>query len=93
VDEKLRSDWAPEQIAGRIRLDHPPDEWMRVSRQLLREEDTFRFDTVEFYVEVPRSVDAKAFVNAAVQFSPVATSFELKAGILMMSIPKGIFAR
>jgi hypothetical protein len=31
---------------------------------------------------------------AAVQFSPVATSLESEAGILMMmSIPKGIFAR
>jgi len=31
VDEKLRSDWAPEQIAGRIRLDYPHDHTMRIS--------------------------------------------------------------
>jgi IS30 family transposase len=31
VDKKLRRDWAPEQIAGRIRLDHPHEERMRIS--------------------------------------------------------------
>ena len=31
VDEKLRSDWSPEQIAGRIRLDYPQDQTMRIS--------------------------------------------------------------
>ena len=31
VDEKLRADWAPEQIAGRLRLDYPQDAAMRVS--------------------------------------------------------------
>lgn len=31
VDKKLRSDWAPEQIAGRICLDHPHDQQMRIS--------------------------------------------------------------
>ena len=31
VDNKLRNDWAPEQISGRICLDHPHDEGMRIS--------------------------------------------------------------
>ena len=31
VDKKLRSDWSPEQIAGRIRLDYPQDQTMRIS--------------------------------------------------------------
>lgn len=31
VEKKLRKDWAPEQIAGRIRLDYPHDEQMRIS--------------------------------------------------------------
>lgn len=35
VDKKLRSDWAPEQIAGRIRLDHPDDQRMRVSAETI----------------------------------------------------------
>lgn len=35
VDEKLRIDWAPEQIAGRIRLDHPGDERMRISAETI----------------------------------------------------------
>jgi IS30 family transposase len=35
VDKKLRSDWAPEQIAGRIRLDHPKDQRMRISTETI----------------------------------------------------------
>lgn len=35
VDKKLRSDWAPEQIAGRIRLDHPHDQQMRISAETI----------------------------------------------------------
>lgn len=35
VDRKLRSDWAPEQIAGRIRLDHPHDKQMRISAETI----------------------------------------------------------
>lgn len=35
VGEKLGMDWAPEQIAGRIRLDHPNDERMRISAETL----------------------------------------------------------
>ena len=31
VDEKLRNDWSPEQIAGRIRLDYPQDPSMCIS--------------------------------------------------------------
>jgi IS30 family transposase len=31
VDEKLLLDWSPEQIAAKIRLDHPGDESMRIS--------------------------------------------------------------
>ena len=35
VDKKLRNDWAPEQIAGRIRLDHPHDQQMRISAETI----------------------------------------------------------
>jgi IS30 family transposase len=35
VDRKLRSDWAPEQIAGRIRLDHRNDQRMRISTETI----------------------------------------------------------
>ena len=35
VDKKLRKDWSPEQIAGRIRLDHPLDGQMRVSPETI----------------------------------------------------------
>jgi IS30 family transposase len=35
VDSKLRSDWAPEQIAGRIRLDFPHDSMMRISTETI----------------------------------------------------------
>ena len=35
VDEKLRSDWSPEQIAGRIRLDYPRDPTMRISTETI----------------------------------------------------------
>jgi IS30 family transposase len=35
VDKKLRSDWVPEQIAGRIRLDHPHDPRMRISAETI----------------------------------------------------------
>lgn len=35
VGEKLRNDWAPEQIAGRIRMDYPHDKWMRVSTETI----------------------------------------------------------
>ena len=30
VDEKLRANWSPEQIAGRIRLEYPEDQSMRI---------------------------------------------------------------
>jgi len=33
VLRKLRQEWSPQQIAGRIRLDHPGDKKMRVSHQ------------------------------------------------------------
>lgn len=35
VEMKLRKDWAPEQIAGRIRLDHPDDQQMRISAETI----------------------------------------------------------
>jgi len=35
VDRKLRSDWAPEQIASRIRLDHRNDQRMRISAETI----------------------------------------------------------
>lgn len=35
VDEKLRNEWAPEQIAGRICLDHPDDPLMRISAETI----------------------------------------------------------
>ncbi len=35
VDKKLRSDWAPEQISGRIRLDYPHDSMMRISPETI----------------------------------------------------------
>ena len=35
VDEKLRNDWSPEQIAGRIRLDYPQDHTMRISAETM----------------------------------------------------------
>ena len=35
VDEQLRNDWSPEQIAGRIRLDYPQDQSMRISAQTI----------------------------------------------------------
>ncbi len=35
VDEKLRNDWSPEQIAGRIRLDYPQDHSMRISAETI----------------------------------------------------------
>lgn len=35
VGDKLSVDWAPEQIAGRIRLDHPHDERMRISTETI----------------------------------------------------------
>lgn len=35
VDEKLRYEWAPEQIAGRICLDHPDDPLMRISTETI----------------------------------------------------------
>lgn len=35
VGDKLGIDWAPEQIAGRIRLDHPQDEQMRISTETI----------------------------------------------------------
>lgn len=35
VDKKLRHDWAPEQIAGRIRLDYPNDRQMRISPETI----------------------------------------------------------
>lgn len=35
VEKKLRSDWSPEQIANRIRLDHPDDARMRISTEAL----------------------------------------------------------
>ena len=35
VDKKLRQDWSPEQIAGRIRLDYPRDRQMRVSPETI----------------------------------------------------------
>jgi len=35
VDEKLRNEWAPEQIAGRICLDHPDDPLMRISPETI----------------------------------------------------------
>ena len=33
VDEKLRANWSPEQIAGRIRLEYPEDQSMRISTE------------------------------------------------------------
>lgn len=35
VEKKLRQDWAPEQIAGRIRLDYPDDKQMRISAETI----------------------------------------------------------
>lgn len=35
VDEKLRSNWAPEQIAGRMCLDYPDDLRMRISAETI----------------------------------------------------------
>lgn len=35
VGSRLRSDWAPEQIAGRIRLDYPTDLQMRISAETI----------------------------------------------------------
>ena len=35
VDEQLRNDWSPEQIAGRIRLDYPQDQSMRISAETI----------------------------------------------------------
>ena len=35
VKEGLAKDWSPEQIAGRIRLDHPHSPIMRISRQCI----------------------------------------------------------
>jgi transposase, IS30 family len=35
VDEKLRNEWAPEQIAGRICLDYPDDPLMRISAETI----------------------------------------------------------
>jgi IS30 family transposase len=35
IDKKLRRDWSPEQIAGRIRLDHPHDRQMRISPETI----------------------------------------------------------
>ena len=35
VDEKLRCDWSPEQIAGRIRLEYPRDATMRISTETI----------------------------------------------------------
>lgn len=35
VDKKLRHDWAPEQIAGRICLDYPDDLQMRISPETI----------------------------------------------------------
>lgn len=35
VDEKLRNEWAPEQIAGRICLDYPNDPLMRISAETI----------------------------------------------------------
>lgn len=35
VEKKLRKDWAPEQIAGRLRLDHPDDQQMRISAETI----------------------------------------------------------
>ena len=35
VEKKLRGDWSPEQIANRIRLDHPDDARMRISTEAL----------------------------------------------------------
>ena len=35
VDEKLRANWSPEQIAGRIRLEYPEDQKMRISTETI----------------------------------------------------------
>ena len=35
IDEKLRHEWAPEQIAGRICLDHPDDPLMRICAETI----------------------------------------------------------
>ena len=35
VDKKLRNDYSPEQIAGRIRLDYPQDQSMRISAETI----------------------------------------------------------
>lgn len=35
VEARLRSDWSPEQIAHRIRIDHPDDPRMRVSTETI----------------------------------------------------------
>ena len=35
VDEKLRANWSPEQIAGRIRLEYPEDQSMRISTETI----------------------------------------------------------
>ncbi|NLZ16983.1 MAG: IS30 family transposase [Desulfobulbaceae bacterium] len=35
VDEKLRRDWSPEQISGRMRLEYPKDTNMRISTETI----------------------------------------------------------
>ena len=35
VDEKLRANWSPEQIAGRIRLEYTEDQSMRISTETI----------------------------------------------------------
>ena len=35
VDEKLRANWSPEQIAGHIRLEYPEDQKMRISTETI----------------------------------------------------------
>ena len=35
VGEKLRANWSPEQIAGRIRLEYPEDQSMRISTETI----------------------------------------------------------
>ena len=41
VDEKLRANWSPEQIAGRIRLEYPEDQSMRISTGFVLQPDVF----------------------------------------------------